>query len=586
MFVRSRCVASFIAVVLFAAPSVAQKSPLKYVPANAPIVIHVRGYSQTIDRLNATLKAAAPDYARLLAARIDKGIAGLLQGRELKGLPKDGPLFVVFTDLPTDTTEIPEIAVVAKVTNYVQFRDGLLKDDEKKDLKAKGGYETTKIEDMPIYFLDLDGYAVVTPSEKSLKLFRDKKTAMMDAKLDKTLAAKLLGSDLSAYVDMKAITKQYGDKIDSVKTFLSQVADQMGGAGLDKNQAELVKKFYDGLFQLIEDSDKFVAGVEFQADGFMLKLQDQVGEKSKTNAFLKSAKPVDLGAVSHLPAGQMTYMTASPGLQMIRGFGSNMLLGSAGGGASVDSASAAKALANLKLNNWASTYHYPSDGLEVGQYDDNQAAVNATLKMYRSLPENAAFGGAVIKGKPEIKSDAEKIGGFTLNHVKMTWDFDKTVEKFPEQIRDATKETLKRTLGENNNGWFGTNGKVMLQVHAKNWPAAKKLIEAYLGGKMTVGSDPSYAATRRKLPQKGSLLVLLDGGQMAYVAAKSFADAAKNFPGAIPAIEPKAPQGKPSYIGLTVGMQPRIGSIDLWLPAEAINALVKVLAPIFGSADG
>jgi hypothetical protein len=70
------------------------------------------------------------------------------------------------------------------------------------------------------------------------------------------------------------------------------------------------------------------------------------------------------------------------------------------------------------------------------------------------------------------------------------------------------------------------------------------------------------------------------------VTAKSIADAAKNFPGAVPAIEPKAPQGTPSYIGLVVSIHPRNGAIDLWLPAEAIKAFVKVLAPVFGSVGG
>lgn len=288
---RSRWNMSALAVVAFTMPAFAQQSPLTQVPAKSPIVIHVRGYERTFARLNTVLKAAAPDYAPLISGQIESGVASVLMGRELKGLPKDGPLFLVFTDVPTPDADIPEMAVVAKVESYTKFRDGLLKDEEKKELKAKPGYESTKIEDKEVFFLDLDGYAVVTPSEKAMKLFRDKKTEVMSGKLDRTLAAKLLNSDVSAYLDVKAITKQYGDQIDSFKKLMGQAFDQMQGLGLDKEQIEMAKKIYDGLFRLIDDTERMVLGVEFQPDGFMLRIHTQVGEKTKTNEILKGSTP-------------------------------------------------------------------------------------------------------------------------------------------------------------------------------------------------------------------------------------------------------------------------------------------------------
>lgn len=584
---RSRWVFSVAAAIAFASQALAQKSPLELIPAQSPIVIHVRGYEQTFARLNAVLKASAPDYAPLLAGKIENGVAGLLNGRELKAMPKEGPLFLVFTELPTGDTEIPELALIAKVTSYTKFRDGLLKDDEKKDLKASPGYESTKIEDREIFFLDLDGYVVVTPSEKAMKLFRDKKTKNLAAALDKTLAGKLLGADVSAYVDVKALTKQFGDQIDSAKTLVGQALDQLEGAGLDKGQIEMVKKIYDGIFRLVDDTERFVAGVEFRPDGFMLRLHTQVGDKTKTNEFLKASRPTKLEMLGKLPTGKMSYMSGSADLDFIRGLALAAIVGLPGGGPSDQPlADASKALANLKLKNWVGANDHPNISLQVFQYEDNQAAVKATMKMYQILRQDASFGGAIIKGKPEIKADAEKLGGFTFHSVKITWDFDKTVEKFPEQLREAMKAALKTSLGDGAHDWFGTDGKVLLQVRAPDWPAARKMIDSYLNGKATLGADPSYLATRKQLPETASSLIIFDARRTAYVTAKSIAEMGKNFPGALPGNAPKAQPGKPTYIGLALGMQPQNGTLDLWLPADAIKAFIKVFGPMFGGVDG
>ena len=63
-----RRLAAALLLALVSVPAVpAQTSPLQQVPAKAPIVIHLRGWERTVERLKATLTAAVPDYAPLLA---------------------------------------------------------------------------------------------------------------------------------------------------------------------------------------------------------------------------------------------------------------------------------------------------------------------------------------------------------------------------------------------------------------------------------------------------------------------------------------------------------------------------------------
>ena len=85
-------------------PARAQQSPLSQVP-DSPIVVHMRGWEHTVDRVKATLKASLPDYGELITGQIDRAISDALNGRELKGLAKEGPMFIVFTEVPTSSEE-------------------------------------------------------------------------------------------------------------------------------------------------------------------------------------------------------------------------------------------------------------------------------------------------------------------------------------------------------------------------------------------------------------------------------------------------------------------------------------------------
>src|SRR5262249_4839121 len=147
----------------------------------------------------------------------------------------------------------------------------------------------------------------------------DKKGDTLASKLDKALASKLLDADVSAYVDVKAITKQYGDEIDSFKALMDQAIQQFQTTGmLDKSQLDMVKRLYDGLFQLVEDSEGFVASLEFRPEGYMLRLHTQVGEKSKTNEVLRTFKPAALEGLTKLPTGQMSYITGTADLEWLK----------------------------------------------------------------------------------------------------------------------------------------------------------------------------------------------------------------------------------------------------------------------------
>src|SRR5262245_6750530 len=116
-------------------PTTPGESPLAVVPAQAPIVAQLRGVERTKDRLLALIKEALPEFAPAVSEQVENALKEGLEGRKLQGLDPAGPHFLAFLEMPTPDTEKPVAAVLARVTRYAQFRDGLLTDDERKSVK-------------------------------------------------------------------------------------------------------------------------------------------------------------------------------------------------------------------------------------------------------------------------------------------------------------------------------------------------------------------------------------------------------------------------------------------------------------------
>src|SRR5438132_4407817 len=213
-----------------AGPAENAASPLAQVPAKAPIVIQLRGFEQTKDRLITMIKEALPDLGGKAEEQINAFLMKGLEGRSLKGLVKNGPILFVFNELPksNDEEELKKKAgILIHVTKYAEFRDAILNDDERKALKKESGYETTQIHGEEAYFVDRGEYAVVTQSKEAAQAFAKKPAQGLDGKLPKDLAAKLLESDLSAYVDMVAVRAQFGEQLADAK---KEIEEKLGEA--------------------------------------------------------------------------------------------------------------------------------------------------------------------------------------------------------------------------------------------------------------------------------------------------------------------------------------------------------------------
>src|SRR5204862_1549852 len=131
-------------------------------------------------------------------------------------------------------------------------------------------------------------------------------------------------------------------------------------------------------------------------------------------------------------------------------------------------------------------------------------------------------------------------------------------------------DTLKKLLGEDMKVWFGTDGKVCVQVAAKDWAHAKEQLERYRDGKETLTKQQAFLATRKHLPAETSFLMLMDL-PMFLQDMSTFMQAAlqgQGLPINLPQL--KADPKKVSYLGTAFTLQPERGSFELWLPASMV----------------
>ncbi len=417
---RLRCfgMAAFCLAVLttpaavWSAPAPVERSGLDQVPATAPIVVHVRGAQGTRDRLVAMMEKALPDVLAKFQPQMDDALKNGVQGRKLRGLVKDGPIFFVFTELPKPGDNPPKLAIILAVTNYKEFRDGLLTEEEQKNVKENNGVENVTIERETVYFVDRKGYAVVTPNEDVATSFT-KKQPGLNGKMSKEQAAKLMNSDAGVYVAVDALNKEYAEQIKQGRQMIEQGLDFGLAQATDKSQKsalELAKSAIGPIFQAIEDSQGVLLTAEFRPGGLALHMQSEVREGSPTGQLLQDAHPVAFKELARMPEGKAYYMGMKTSSALLKGVGNLVAAASKDKQEGKAMAEALDEFAKAKPDVRLDAASFPPAGLQVYQCQDPAKAVAAQLKIFKAMEAGGTVATGTLKERPVIKESAQKHG--------------------------------------------------------------------------------------------------------------------------------------------------------------------------------
>jgi hypothetical protein len=575
------------------APLPANPGGLKEVPAAAPLVVHLRGVEGTADRLFTLVGQVEPKAEGMLRQEFAKFMEKGERGRKLRGLAKDGPIFVAFTEMPKVGNE-PKLAVIAAVTNYAAFRDNLLTEEERKALKKDdAGVETTTLDGKPVWFIDRRGYAVVTPNKEVAGVLA-RRGAGLDTRISKELGGRLAAADLGVYVSMDVFNKDYAKQIkearETIDGFLKltlEVVPKEQRAGL-----EMVQKAVGPTFQAVEDSQGLLLAIELRPAGLNLHAQTELRAGTATARALRETKVSAFKDLGHLPAGQMVYTGVQTSPAVIQAVG-GLLFGAlveADSDAAKKVQTAIDGLVKAGPGTRLECSALPLQGLQAWSYEKPAEAAAAQLKLFQGLAAGATFQQGQLKEKPEIKKNAQKYDGFEFHSVKLVWDVEKMLAgqgaALPEEAQKKMLEALKTILGESVTVWFGATDKQLIQVTARDWETARKLLDGYLKQEGGIGPKGNFKEVRQELPAEATFLVVVDLAKYAFVILRltrpfledQFAPL-KNLPAA-------APEGKPSFVGLAVGLHPDRGGLNLYLSTAAIkDAYQSIAKPLMGQKE-
>jgi hypothetical protein len=192
-----------------------------------------------------------------------------------------------------------------------------------------------------------------------------------------------------------------------------------------------------------------------------------------------------------------------------------------------------------------------------------------------------AFQGAHFKEKPVVKENAEKYKEIEFTSVHMAFDWEKTMEaagggkEMPEAAKKQMVEGMKKLMGDSLNSWSGTDGKEIIQVFAKDWGAAEKLLDQYFKDTDTVGKDKAFIAARKGLPPEATFLMEIDVVQYTAVILEFMKPLMEATAPGVAANIPAPVKGAPGYVGMAVTLSPERGGFDLLVTADAVKEIYQ-----------
>jgi hypothetical protein len=489
----------------------------------------------------------------------------LVVGRSVRGLAKDGPIFLALAELPADPSDLPRaLVLIARVRRYADFRDALLTEDERKNLKRRDGYETTTLADLEVFFVERPGYAVVALRQDLAQQFARAQRGL-DSKLDKDTAERLLDADLSMYIDPVALGKQYAEPLAELRKALEEEITADGGPF-----GQVAKEQMKVFVQFLHDSRGVLLSAKAEPEGLKLHSQVLLTPGSPTARLLGKEEPDSLDEIGDLPASQASFSAVRPAKGEQWRALEWTLTRALAGRKSFKEAMELEAAAQTSLRLKAYRDRLGSDGITVSRCEAPDKMVASALTLYRNLKTGDPTDGAlVLAEKPEVTADAQKHRGFTLHHVGLTYDLEKSA-----QTENISATFLRQQLGGNKgNVWLGTDGKLYVELHARSWRAAQNHLTTYLDrGDDRLGNNAGFQTSRPHFPEKVSWLILEETSILSQLILDAYAARFRKGRQMVPKPKP----GSEAYWGVAFILCKERVSLDAWMPARVFNDFLTV----------
>ena len=481
---------------------------LDAVPAEADVVIRVRGLESTRDDVLAMLKATSPALAEQAGPALEQGIAQM-RAQAGDDVVKQ-PFLVLIRAVKPENPGSPPFAIVVKSPSY----EGVLKSISGGQAPALKREEGLDKFDGPgglaWYAAKGAGTVAIGPDKVLIAAFAKPGEKALGRTVAPGLRKRLFEGDLGLYVNVAALSARYGDEIAQAKQAMMAGLDQAG-----QNQPataaamDIAKSMYGGLFDSIKEDDALVLTIDAAADGLTLDGALTVKADSKAARSSARAHPRDGPGPANQPRDTRVFVYMNldaKSFESIQKLAIGMM--SPGGKPSPEyEAALAKQREQGRIE--AATAMTMAPGMRmfsIYNLSDPKALLASSEAMTTALkgmdsPMN-------VYKDVTLTRNAETYGGFSFTRVEMTIDSEK-VAKLTQGNPAQAAQMKAMFTGDKVTTWYGINDKQMLQIMAPSWDQAKAQIDASEKGGGSLGASPGFPAARAKLPKDVNVLVLL-----------------------------------------------------------------------------
>ncbi|MBX6314586.1 MAG: hypothetical protein IRY99_16985, partial [Isosphaeraceae bacterium] len=447
--------------------------------------------------------------------------------------------------------------------------------------KQPGGYDTIPgAEDKTIYTYKGSGFVAFSESEDLLKGVV-KPSSTLDKTLDAEMQRRLLGGDVGLYINLAAVQSRYGDQIEQARQSLMGMLDQAGGAG-NPGMVEAAKAMYGRVFDAFKYGQALALNFDFDPQGLVVAGQATVKPDSPAAKRLGGGHTGTGAGLARLPADYANYfyLNVSPeSFQGLQQMGMATVFGQGGKPSpalqkAIDTQREAGVQEVIAASSMSGGLRYISQTT----VKDPQKFVQGMTAMMAAMKSG---GEQDFIKDAKVESQAQSHKGFALHKATFTYDLDKLAKMQPNTPGGA--QAIKAMLGgDTSTTWYGTDGKVVLAVTAKDWNEAQRQIDALLTGQGSLGEAPGYEAARSKLPQNVTAMILISA-QGIVRQMSSALNAMMPGANANPPIDmPK----EPALLGASITNTPAGYQFNFAMPSAVGKVIEKGLLPLFQGLQG
>lgn len=510
---------------------------LKSVPAEADVVVRVRGVDAARDDLAAMLRALSPALAQQAVPAIEQAVE-LFTTRFTKDAARCEILAFARVVPPEQPGRFPFAIVVHEADHQAVLKAVVDETADRKD-EGNGLVSFPGIDGNTWYGAPGEGVTVFGPDRGLVTAAANPAEKNLASTLGDN-SSKLLAGDLGVYVNLAALVSRYETQIDAARQQFMTLLDAAGQQAGNRKTMDMVKGMYGKLFDGLKLGDGLVLNLDFDAKGLEVDGIATVKPDTKAARHLaRAGATTGYESLAKLPANSSYFIHLDMNgelLTRMQNISMSMLFPDGEPTPEMEAAlKAFKELGRLRTDSAAGF----GDGFEnfsLTQTDNAEGLIAAThanvgaLKAVR--PDSPNF----VKGV-EITDNAETHRGITFSRSEVTFDLDKLIAMSGPSSNKAMLEGMFG--GDAIRTWYGIHDKAVLTITAKDWETAKARVDSYLDGKGSLGETASYKAITERLPKSAALVGLLSVQGLLKQLATQFAAISRNpnlkVPGDLPA---------------------------------------------------